>query len=897
MSAYQTNSSLARTRSVRAPATAKPSTLTAPETSAAPSHPTAVISKSTQIPTCTSNVLLFLTNLRLLDLDHEPDWPDTTPTTFSAKDAGGGQKRRVQCVEWALYQLFLLWDHNDAQNKLRPFYPPADQVQSINLRSALVRSLEQAKKNGVLGRDVVIRKTMLDECKGERLEEVLAVFSSAVLKKTVAERALNAGPGYRRTISESIALENWGYAGDRTELNGLLLAHKASLRAAIDRKNAARSRYRDFEELLALKEKSVARRREQLKLEAEKESAVDMSDMAKSEIHRILRNNWTGSERWLDALVLGDSSPRKSGLLSKSFDEVWDGVQTGNITDLEEQSSSLLEQLDKRVDGQKARLQKLEELRKKMFGDVRPPRTAPVTPVRGEKNEEHRPLQFNKHQNLDPNDPEIENFVKFDNPPPVYVKLLDDLRAEVQELQRTKIPDFSSLAAGLKRRPAGDTTQFVSQAQGQEEPEVVPEPETHREREPEPEPEPEPAEDPVSEISEWEDEPEDVVPGQNARGNGHSRQSSIPSLLPGPRRQLPRLRSTREDRRSPIRRSNSTLESSTQAHRRSKTEQSQTSASGIEEQRSRPILHGRDSRVRFTDSPEEDEKEAEKGGKSTSHANYEHKQKIPLSSSSISPPPAASTANKEPAQASSTLPDSRPTSPTQLLADHILASMNDASPSPVKKSRYTLSLAERTRMSMSMRSRSRGDDEDESPERSPMREHTTTQTQTQIHSRARNNTNTTHEGLLLEEGATPGEEEEEEYNYEDLMTRTRRSMAGFEAARQKAQLERRRSERRQRQNKHASSQRKGEEEGQGSKSRSSCYPLFPRLDEEEGDMLQQQQQQQGEEDYDYEAVFKSRPRIDTSPGLTPTANMTGARRRVFWDDEEEEEGDEDGDRR
>ena len=111
MSSYQSNPALTRTRSLRAPA--KP-TLTAPQ--ALTLAPPANINKSPQIPTCASNVLLFLTNLRLLDLDLEPDWPDIIPSTFSAKDAAGGQKKRIQCVEWALYQLFSLWDHNDAES-------------------------------------------------------------------------------------------------------------------------------------------------------------------------------------------------------------------------------------------------------------------------------------------------------------------------------------------------------------------------------------------------------------------------------------------------------------------------------------------------------------------------------------------------------------------------------------------------------------------------------------------------------------------------------------------------------------------------------------------------------------------------------------------------------------
>jgi len=638
---------------------------------------------------------------------------------------------------------------------------------------------------------------MLDECKGERLEEVLAVFSSAVLKKMVAERALNSGPEYRQTTSESIALENWGYTGDRTELNGLLLAHKASLRSILEKKNNARKQYRDFGELLVLKERGIARRREQIKLE-EKESSFDMTDMAKNEVHRILRNNWTGNEQWLDSLLLGDSSPRRGGLLSTPFDEVWNGVQTGNITDLEDQTSSLLEQLDKRVDRQRTRLQKWDEFRKKTFRDIRP-RAAPVTPVR--RNESH-PLQFTAHLNLDPDAPEIANYIKFDNPPPEYARLMNELTAEVEGLKRTKIPNFSGLTAGVKRRPANNTSQFVSQPQLQ--PELEPEPE------PELEPEPEPAEEPVSEMSEWEDEPEEMVPPPKAKEssiNGHSRQSSIPSLLPGSRRQLPRIRSTREDRRSPVRRSN--IVEPSQAHRRSRTEPSLTAK--IEPQPN-PI---RDAPVKLT-PPDK--------GSSTS---YHHDPKEGPSSS-ISSLPAS--VNEAP-----TLPASRPTSPTQLLADQILTSMNNASPSPMKKSRYTLSLAERTRMSMSRTTSF--EPEDESPQLSPVKE---SHTQTQVARTA---------SRELEER---GEE------YEDLITRTRRSMVGFEAARQKAQLERRRSQRKSR-----IAQRKD-----------SSY--FPKLDEEMmGDIsIAEGLIEAGVQDY--EAVFKSRPRIATSPGPTP-----------LWDDNED----------
>ncbi|KAI1133720.1 HAUS augmin-like complex subunit 6 N-terminus-domain-containing protein [Nemania abortiva] len=752
MSSYQSNSSLARTRPLRVPA--KP-TLTAAQTSAPP------LQKPAQIPTCTSNVLLFLTNSRLLDLDLQPDWPDITPTTFSAKDAAGGQKKRIQCVEWALYQLFSLWDHNDAQNKLRPFYPPADQVQSINLRAALVRSLEAAKKNGVLGRDVLIRKTMLDECKGERLEEVLAVFSSAVLKKLVAERALNSGPEYRPTISESISLENWGYTGDRTELNGLLLAHKVSLKSILEKKRAAREKYHSFEEFLQMKERGIARRREQAKHEA-RDKPVETSDTEKSEVRRILRNNWAGNEQWVDGL-LGDSRSQKGGLLNTPFEDVWGGVQAGNIMDLEEQTAGLLEQLEQRVHHQKARLQKWEDFQKTTFGDIRP-RIARDPPQKEKKNQFS--FGFTAHVDLDFDKASRSDSINFNKQPPVYAKLLDNLTAELEGLKGTKIPDFSNLVTATRRGPAATaSSQFDSQEQ---------------------------ALDPVSDLSEWEDEPEETMPPPKARESStndtvRSAATAIPRGPVGPRRQLPIPRENRKT--SPTRRNGPV--GSIGDHRRSTTE-----PYPIQTDHKVPVAEGH--RLTSTSGYEE-------------HQNpypQPHQQQPATRTDDIMPPP------------------SRPRSPTRALADEILNSMDNASPSPAKKSRYTLTLAERTQMSMTRTPSF--EPEDVTPQHSPVK---ASYAQANGH-------------LTADDDPERGEE------YEDLITRTRRSMAGFEAARQKAQLERRRSQR-----KSKIAQRKDS--------------YFPKLDEEAvGDVsVVEELIEDGQEDY--EAIFKSRPRIATSPAPSP----------------------------
>lgn len=66
-------------------------------------------------PASNGAVPSFLTNLRLLDLDRLPDWPDISPATFAITGTGvQGQKKRVQAVEWALFRLFEIWDPEEA---------------------------------------------------------------------------------------------------------------------------------------------------------------------------------------------------------------------------------------------------------------------------------------------------------------------------------------------------------------------------------------------------------------------------------------------------------------------------------------------------------------------------------------------------------------------------------------------------------------------------------------------------------------------------------------------------------------------------------------------------------------------------------------------------------------
>jgi hypothetical protein len=206
---------------------------------------------------------------------------------------------------------------------------------------------------------------MLDECRGERLEEVLAVFSSAVLKRMVALTSPDTEP-----LAVQLALENCGYHGDRTELDILTLAYRVTCRRRLAQKQLARRQYRDFSELLNLKDRRIVRRHEQLNLRKKSDKEHIFSDGTDLETWRLVRNNWSGNERWMETLIYGDINSNDDSLFTHPFEKVWRKVQSGRLSELDNNGKGMIEQMENRVSIQKERLRKWESLRSQVAGPV-----------------------------------------------------------------------------------------------------------------------------------------------------------------------------------------------------------------------------------------------------------------------------------------------------------------------------------------------------------------------------------------------------------------------------------------------------------------------------------------------------------------------------------------------
>lgn len=601
---------------------------------------------------------------------------------------------------------------------------------------------------------------MLDECKGERLEDVLASFSTAVLKKVVGDD-VTTSRGHP-ALAFGLAFENRGYKGERMELDILNLAHRVKLQRLLQRKEAARARYRDFSDLLGVKERNVARRREEIRAKQQDPAREVVSDQARAEMRRTVRNNWTGDEHWAESLLYGNAGSQQDRLLSMPFDRVWRRVQQDRLAEVEEGPGGLLEQLESRVKAQNDRLRKWNAYRNETFGGPSQERNVQAqAPKNGGKGID---LGFGAHEALQLGRTSPRKGT-------VRIKMHDEYSGLVQSLN-------SGLAnIGVKRQH--DPLAFLQQYKGQDRKNVK----THRHKMSVSDAG---ADGAISDLSELEDEGDIIVSDPPIK--------SFQPKLEGAKRLPVRPKLSQPD--------------SSSGH-----------SSGFLAQLQKPIL------------TTEEDFEIEIPSLTQPRSPPKETKPAPSPPRYHTPTPDHSPTVESPEELPDELPDIPP-SPTQDLADKILEDMNNASPSPSKraKPRHTLSLADRTRLSMARGSAIfLDDDEPDLPSPSPP-------------------------PTLGDQTPTPtSDSDTKQLSFDatdDLVSRTRRSMVGFEKARQKAQLERRRSQRRSK----VPPRREGS--------------YFPAVSEETQDQTVLAEELIGEEDM--EAVFRSRPKIKASPIPSPT---------------------------
>jgi hypothetical protein len=246
-----------------------------------------------------------------------------------------------------LFQLTLTY-----LQKLRPFFPPLEPLQSLNLRAAVFRCLSDLKKNGTLGREVTLRKTMLDDCKGEKFEELLASFSTVVLRKVASGRA----PTY---IAGRLSLKTALTKEEEQLLVPLIISHHASIEKSLRGRSDRQETFRSLHKLLELKEFELDRRSEEL---ANPENVAPNLFAERVRLREALNDQWQGDSRWADIIINGVRERPGDTFLQLPFDKFLGRVLSGTAADGELPSlGNVLTELDAKIAEQKGRLQKWKE--------------------------------------------------------------------------------------------------------------------------------------------------------------------------------------------------------------------------------------------------------------------------------------------------------------------------------------------------------------------------------------------------------------------------------------------------------------------------------------------------------------------------------------------------------
>lgn len=168
---------------------------------------------------------------------------------------------------------------------------------------------------------------MLDECKGDKLMEVLVMFSTAVLRKVEGR--------YTNTRTSSVAARlAVADAVDTSLLLPLTVAHGVSLSRLADRREEQNNRYTQFNNLLDGKYLQLQERLEA----SESVRRPPTADADGNQVHKVLHQNWSGNTTWATTILCGEDNNANTGdsPLEMPFDGVWQAVSEG--TQLEARS-------------------------------------------------------------------------------------------------------------------------------------------------------------------------------------------------------------------------------------------------------------------------------------------------------------------------------------------------------------------------------------------------------------------------------------------------------------------------------------------------------------------------------------------------------------------------------
>ncbi|RMY85822.1 hypothetical protein D0861_06244 [Hortaea werneckii] len=408
-----------------------------------------------------SLISLFATNLRLLGLDTHPDCPAllTLHTFTNPSDS----RTRIRTAEFALYHLLRLYHPATAADKLRPFYPPLEPLQSVNLRAALFRCLDTLKKNGVLGRETVLRKSMLDECQGEKFWELCLAFSALVLRKSVLEREQKGADEFGVPIAERLGAASGLRRSEKDVLIPLAIAHRVSLSRGLEERERKKQAFARLYDVLVEKEAELARRKEKVQ-----QTASGLADQVASVegVEQSVKKGWHGNRELQKVLINGDTSAGADAVLKRPLHKLTASDKETHATD-----RGLLENLSYSATRQQHRVRKWQSMHESLLAKRQPTSIPATIPEEGTKAGN---LRFDKHHHLSIREVPLPPPSSPNRLPPTpsrqdsvvsrYDDILTSMREELRQRNRHNGGSLST-SRSPERPPAPSSTSSFSRRQ------------------------------------------------------------------------------------------------------------------------------------------------------------------------------------------------------------------------------------------------------------------------------------------------------------------------------------------------------------------------------------------------------------------------------------------------
>ena len=269
---------------------------------------------------------------------------------------------------------------------------------------------------------------MFDDCKGEKLQELLASFSTIVLRKVLA-----AGDAGRASIAGRLAIANKVTVKEHESFLPLAIAHRASLTGLLRRKKELRARYQSFGCTLGAKEKELDQKFEGVVQTQTFLDENEIPDNMVSRLSNLIEKHWQGNPDLLAVVTQGEEHGLRDSLLDRPFQDVWPEVMNGDFEGKTDRSrQGLLQDLEKRVADQESRLNQWKDFKDAIKRDTTPkvvPKAQDLSLTRSTSNEQERQkrrerdLVFSPRKSPRKSDWELKKLINETSPTPAMPKM------------------------------------------------------------------------------------------------------------------------------------------------------------------------------------------------------------------------------------------------------------------------------------------------------------------------------------------------------------------------------------------------------------------------------------------------------------------------------------------